>query len=692
MNTQVNHRLPRKTKDYIFFAVTAILVLFFAALTVYFFMHPSFYIVDSAKGLQMFCKKRLLGEFAMAAATAALFFCRRKIRHLIKGHVQKLSALLMILTPFFTFASVFLITRSTPKNFNPKNYASLSLSPLVLFCNIVIISMILLFFVVLTNNMALSSALCYLVCIVFSIIDYFICRFRGNPILASDLSSAGTALDVAGNYSFIPNFQIIFFLQSAVLLLYIACYLTPSPLVSGGRKRLVFSASSVAVLAVFIYTFFASSCLTDIGLALNGFKPSVTYHRYGGLLTFVYSFQATLIGKPDGYSLAKMDELAEKYPSDSAANAKELPNIIVIIDEAFSDPGVIADLNASEDYLPFWHSIEDDCIHGYTYASVLGGSTANTEFEVLTGNSTVLLPKNCIAFQVYFKDKMSSLVSNCAAMGYEELTAIHPYSKKNYNRMKVYPFLGFQGFISGPDFPEGVQKLRRYIADSAVMKMIIDRYETAKAKTDDPFFIYAMTMQNHGSYGKAYDNMPTTITLPKYPDKTAEQYVNLVKCTDDALQELIAYFSKVEEPTVIMFLGDHQPSLPDEFLDAVTEGAYNNWSPEDMMKQYAIPFIIWSNYGLPAKEYEKTSMNYLQSILYESCRLPMTGYQKYLSELSEKIPAITANGYWGADGNFYLPEDSSSPYYEDLLQYQQILYNNIIDYKKRPENFYELAG
>lgn len=685
------HNCHKKTSKYLYYAFSVISAFLFAALTLYFFINTQFYMSgNAARGTLVIAKKRVLAEAAVLTAAVLLFIFRRKIALFTSAHGRKLTAAFMVLTPFFTFVSMYIITHGTPKNFNPKNYNSLALTPLIFVCNMVIISMILLFFLILTNSMRLSSALCHFVCLIFCIADHYICTFRGNPILASDLASVGTALDVAGNYSFKLNFQIVLMLQCALILIYILYLPGPSRLFTG-RKRLIFSVLSTVVFLFFVRAFFMTDYLKKIGLNLNGFKPSVTYHRYGGILTFVYSFHAIRIDRPEGYSPGEIEALSAEYPSDSIKDADTVPNIIVIIDEAFSDPGVIADLKASEDYLPFWHSIQEDCTHGYTYASVLGGSTANTEFEVLTGNSTVIIPKNCIAFQVYFKDKMPSLVSGCADMGYQELTAIHPFSAKNYNRPNVYSFLGFQTYLHNKNFPKDVQKLRQYISDMAVIDMIIDRYENAKAGSDDPFFIYSMTMQNHGSYGRKFDNLQNTITLPEYPDEKAEQYINLIRHTDDAFRKLITYFSQVDEPTVILLLGDHQPSLPEDFLNDITGGEYSSWSTEDMMKQYAIPFLLWSNYDLPVKEYEKTSMNYLQSILMESCGLPMTGYQKYLLELSEKIPAITANGYWGADGNFYETEDSASPYYEELAQYKRILYNNIIDYKNRPENFYELA-
>lgn len=44
----------------------------------------------------------------------------------------------------------------------------------------------------------------------------------------------------------------------------------------------------------------------------------------------------------------------------------------------------------------------------------------------------------------------------------------------------------------------------------------------------------------------------------KYPK--VDQYLSLIKKSDTALQELIEYYSQVDEPTIICIFGDHQPS------------------------------------------------------------------------------------------------------------------------------------
>ena len=77
-------------------------------------------------------------------------------------------------------------------------------------------------------------------------------------------------------------------------------------------------------------------------------------------------------------------------------------------------------------------------------------------------------------------------------------------------------------------------------------------------------------MQNHSGYAQGWNNLERTILLPdelKQADSTAEQYMALARESDKALEELIAYYSQCEEPTLIVFFGDHQPPLKNAFYE-----------------------------------------------------------------------------------------------------------------------------
>ncbi|SDH15408.1 LTA synthase family protein [Marvinbryantia formatexigens] len=667
-----------------------LLFLLFSSLFGYCILHPEYYHSGSkAKSTLKLQPLRLTAELAVFAAGTALLLLGKRITEHLKKYARPLSIALTLLTPGIAFAFTYFITHSIPKNYSPENYRNLAHSPEIIFWNILTAAMLLLLFLIITNSMRAACSLLVFISIIFCIANYYVCRFRDIPILASDLYSWRTAAAVAGSYSYKPNFACLIALQTGLVYFFAFRCLGNTRLFSL-KRRLAFTGAGCIALGIFAKGFLFSDFLQSRGVSFSMFKPLVAYNSNGTYLAVIRSFQYLKIDRPENYSADGAAGIAAGYPSDKATASDDYPNIIIIIDEAFSDLGVVGDLETNTDYMPFIHSLQENTIHGYTYASVLGGGTANSEFEVLTGNSIALLPQNCIAFQVYLKNEMPSLVSACADLGYQGLIAVHPYNASNYGRMTAYPLLGFQTYLSKSDFPKDAPRIRNYISNMAVNDMIIQKYEEAKASSDSPFLFYTMTMQNHSSYRKEPTNLQDTIQLPVHPDAEAQQYLNLIKHSDEAFEELTGYFSQTDDPTVILYLGDHQPNMNTEFLNSITDGEYENWNDEEMMKRYAVPFILWSNYDMPAKEYEKTSMNFLQSILFENCNLPMTGYQKYLLDFAREVPAFTANGYWGADGGFYTKDDTSSPYYETVQEYCSLIYNNLKDIRNRPEGFYEL--
>lgn len=662
----------------------------FAALFLYFLFHPSYYTNGKlSKGTLRPDWKVCAAEYLLLLSGLILIRRRRWLTEKLQGAARRLKIVAFFANPFVVFAFTYVITRKNPRDFTDNYYGGAYLWAICFWLNLLVILMLQVLLLVITNSIAAACLINLFVAVLFCIANYFIMEFRAIPILASDFTMLGTAAEVADNFDYTMTVFHVLALQAA--LVYALAFLC---LGGGGlfslKKRLLFSAGSLAVLAVLTNSLFLSDFLEDHKIEINMFKPLISYWRNGPYVTMIRSMQYMNVHAPEGYSSEEVAGLAAKYPSDQAADAKDRPNILVIVDEAFADLGVYRDLGATADYMPFLHSLEKSSTHGYVYASEYGKGTANSEFEVLTGNSTLLIPQTSIAFQLYIKQDMPSIVSCCADMGYQGLLAVHPFTRTNYNRAAVYPLLGFETYLSDVDFGENPDLLRNYISDEAVMDKLIEKYEEAKASSDAPVFLYTMTMQNHTGYAKRFDNCPIEITLPDYPEKSAEMYLNLVRHTDRAVEKLITYFEQSSDPTLILFLGDHQPNMTTEFFKMISDGTYKNWNAEEQMVKYAVPFYLWSNYGLPTETYEKTSMNYLQSILLEDAGLPMTGYQKYLLELMEQIPAVTARGYWGADGTFYELDDASSPYYSALLEYEQILYNTIFDPKKRPDGFFEL--
>ena len=166
----------------------------------------------------------------------------------------------------------------------------------------------------------------------------------------------------------------------------------------------------------------------------------------------------------------------------------------------------------------------------------------------------------------------------------------------------------------------------------------------------------------------------------------------MIKMSDEALKYLVEYFEKVKDPTIILFFGDHQPDLDEEFYNALLGEEISELQGEKLEQLYQVPFLIWANYEIEDRFVEKTSNNYLSTYLAEIGGIETTGYLDYLSELKNEIPCINALGYWGADGNYYDLKDETSPYYSKIREYQFLEYNNIFGKEDQISSFFYLDG
>lgn len=395
----------------------------------------------------------------------------------------------------------------------------------------------------------------------------------------------------------------------------------------------------------------------------------------------------TAAGQSQNTANAQKQTASENVTAENTSSSAEYPNIVVIMDEAFSDLSVWGDFETSEEVMPFFKSLQQEAVGGEVYVSVKGGNTANTEFEFLTGDSMAFLPKGSIPYQQYINDETPSLASYLKTLGYST-TAIHPYNRSGWDRDTVYEYFGFDEFLDKDSF-SSPYRLRGYISDKSAFDKIKEQFSIKG--DDERKFIFEVTMQNHGGYSRETPDFNIYLTLPEVTNKTTsvvatEKYLTLMNQTDRALEELISYFKEQDEPVIVVMFGDHQPS---DYITNVIQricGVTQTDSLEDLEQGYRVPFMMWSNYGLEHKYYDGISVNYLSSILMENADIPLTGYQTFLKNLMETLPVINANVYRDADGNFYNYEDDA--YQEERNDYQMLQYNHLVDKKHRDGTFF----
>ncbi|MBS7176386.1 MAG: LTA synthase family protein, partial [Clostridiales bacterium] len=491
----------------------------------------------------------------------------------------------------------------------------------------------------LTNRIGVSGIIISSILSIFGLVNHFVLNFRGTPFVPLDFLGAGTAANVAQNYDFTPTCQMI--LSGLMLACMIALGIKVTYVNRVRRKAARRSVYTLATFAAVMFVFYGTPFLSSLNITANLWNQLSGYKQQGSVVSFWLNTKTLFVNEPDEYSAEKVEEIANKTTntvessnasSKGESQQKVKPNIIAIMNETWSDLSAIGnEFEVSEDPMPFYHSLTENTIKGNLFVSIYGNGTSNSEFEFLTGNTLAFLPSGCNAYEQYIREETDSLVSTLANQGYSR-TAVHPYYGDGWNRDVVYPLLGFENFYDLNYFSQN-NLMRRYVSDSDNYKKIISLFENRDQ--DKPFFLFNVTMQNHGGYDIQYPNFPETVTLPwdaenQYP-KT-QQYLSLMKETDNAFKELIEYFSKVEEPTIIVMFGDHQAKIEQEFYEDVLFGgkSISSLSLEENQQRYITPFVIWANYDIEEQYIEQISANYLSTLLLETAGLEMTPYNQYL--------------------------------------------------------------
>ena len=149
--------------------------------------------------------------------------------------------------------------------------------------------------------------------------------------------------------------------------------------------------------------------------------------------------------------------------------------------------------------------------------------------------------------------------------------------------------------------------------------------------------------------------------------------------SDKALEELIGYYSQCEEPTLIVFFGDHQPPLTNAFYEELYGKKLSERTTQEVLQQYAVPFFIWANYDIEERQDVVISPNFLGVLTAQTAGLPLTGYMEFLADLYEVMPAVTPVGFVTADGQFLKKSELNEEQRDWLRNYEILNYCGMVD-------------
>lgn len=500
--------------------------------------------------------------------------------------------------------------------------------------------------------------------LIWILTHFFVREFR-SPFIPGDVRSAGTAFDVLSQYSLFTNAGIWRLMFVSLIVILIASY---GPRISLDMKRsskILIGGAGIVLVSTIMTCWYRSDFIERNNLYWEEFGVGTidnVYKRVGPTLGFVEVMKKSRIEKPDGYSRKNVSDIAAGYLNENTETGEITPNIIVIMNESFADLSDLGNMDAyiAYDPLSYLHSFVNDgkrVTVGRTLVSTFGGNTSKSEYEFLTGNTMALTP-NSNPYMTDINNDIYSLVSVLEDQGYHSY-ATHPCTATNWNRNKVYGFMGFDEMTFEEAY-EGADRIREWITDAEVYDKINDVICTKDKGV--PVFVFGVTVQNHGGY------------LPcELGDDELGVYLALASESDTEIERLIGYIDEYDEPTVLLFFGDHYPRLNEETFASITNASLFDSETELEQIKNRTPYLVYANYDIDMSVFTPvTSLNYLGADLLRACGLKTNAYQNYIFDMHKTIPAMNAFGYVDSQ-NEYRKYDELNKAERNLLHDYYIL-------------------
>lgn len=513
--------------------------------------------------------------------------------------------------------------------------------------------------------------------------------YRNAPFRVSDLALSFEALKMSQN-SFKPDFtSIVIFLVILVILIIISRFFKSEKL--RVRDRLM-GILSIIISSLLLFNFVYSKDKIYNSLPLNGnvFNLIDHFNSKGFNYTFLFNLKKSFVRPPEGYDKKEMEkrERVDHGEDISVIKYNPRPNIIWIMGEAFTDLSQDEHFSFAPGNDPnenFKKLQKNSVMHGRIVTPSFGGGTGDTEFDALTGALTIdCAPDESFAFNAIKRD-VSSLPSLFNTIGYNTM-AFHPGFAWFYGRQDVYPKLGFKDnfFLENIDQPE---MKGGYVSERQFSEIFRSRFLEALENSDEPIFSYGLDIQNHGPYfyDKYGKNLPyqCTVSLSEEAANNFGSYFLGIKDMDIMLGEVYDMIMSLDEPTIMVFYGDHLPGLgsdPSAFDEIGIKLSHDDLEKE--IDFYSTPYVIVANESgraflnrenVEIQDGNAVSANYLASMV-----LDMLNYNKvdnffiYNSEMRKKLPIISRNFIF--DGVNTYPRNEvkgeAKEAYEDYKKYE----------------------
>ncbi len=542
--------------------------------------------------------------------------------------------------------------------------------PMLIVLNALPIGLLVLLCTCLFRNVFFGGALVNLAVCLLSIANRVKIEVRDEPVFPRDFALLREVGVIVGDYEIRYPWAAIGLVVAATLALvvlgiFLKCRPFPVKRLRGWIGSLLGMIASGAVLVSLIVSVYASNDLYNSFKTSNPYYVPSVFNELGFPYCFCHQFTTYPVDKPEGFNKTEAQSW-ENADTDSAEESKPV-NVIMIMNEAFSD---ITDYEAfaydeTNDPLPNLQAMRADphAVTGHIVVPNFAAGTANTEFYVMTGIQTnALAATTTSAFRVVNRN-LDSLFRVYGETGYHT-SYFHPGDNWFYNRENVLDWMGAEDTLFIEEMTD-VQSKGRWVTDQYLVGLIENEFEETVAE-GDKLFHYTTTIQNHMSYTAdkygaeyVYPEVPLNVAVSPEVETMLKVYIEGARDADTMLGELKNYFSSQEEPVVLVFFGDHLPSLGNNQLGyqelGMTEEPY--WTE---LTSYETPFVIWANdtafdmldWSAAVELPERISASFLGAAVLE-----LTGHDtgsnwfSFLNDLRRQTPVIQKQAAISADGS-----------------------------------------
>ncbi len=423
--------------------------------------------------------------------------------------------------------------------------------------------------------------------ILLGLANCIILNFRTTPLAAVDFQIVETAFKVVKYYLHWYDFVLIGVLFVCLGLI-MAMIWRKAP--KSKRAPILCAGTLLGLTAAVLL---GSTVITNSAKTNGGFGNLVAaYKNYGFPYCFAYSIFDKGIDRPSGYDEASVQELMTRIDPVSADRPDRTPNIVFVQLESFFDANLLQGVTLGRDPNPTFTQLQNICISGNLTVPSAGAGTANTEFEVLSGMAVACFGAGEYPYKTILKDSAcDSMCTYLHTYGYSA-TAIHNNVGLFYERMSVFPMLGFDRFISSEYMRDVTLSPNGWIKDAILTEHIVQ----AMRETAGNDLVFTITVQGHGRYLVDPGAFPVSGIDDPNMQGTLAYFLGQLSETDAFIAELIQALSQFDEDVVLVLYGDHLPAL-----EAVTAETLATRS------MYQTQYVIWSNFGLTGEDRDLTS-------------------------------------------------------------------------------------